>query len=111
MVAPPGWSLIVIASRRRHSIWTGLSATRGGRTTSLASGVSPERANSSTSGATSAAVWFIATAISSETILTTNSRVASTLRSVSLVWFIELVALRTAAQNKTVGGFEQTAEK
>jgi hypothetical protein len=43
--------------------------------------------------------------------LTTNSRVASTLRSVSLVWFIELVALRTAAQNKTVGGFEQTAEK
>src|SRR5258708_16175137 len=65
-------------------MWTCDSATRGGFTRSLGMGVRPAASNSSTSAAKSPDVIFICWAISSETMFTTNSRVADMLRSVSL---------------------------
>src|SRR5258708_31215242 len=59
------------------------SLTRGGVTTSLGIGVNPDASNSSTSGGNSVEQMLTSWMKSSETTLTTNSRVSSTLRSVS----------------------------
>src|SRR5580692_2199684 len=59
------------------------SFTRGGRTRSLATGVSPATANSSTPYGYSPEVTFIFSANSSLTMFTTNSFVARTFVSVS----------------------------
>src|SRR5580700_6611374 len=60
------------------------SLTRGGRTRSLDTGVSPDTANSSTPYGYSPEVAFIFAANSSLTMFTTNSFIARTLTSVSL---------------------------
>src|SRR5580658_8106990 len=60
------------------------SFTRGGRTRSLVTCVSPDIANSSTPYGYSPEVTFIFAANSSLTMLTTNSWVARTFTSVSL---------------------------
>src|SRR6185437_2857769 len=94
--------------RRRHSICAWLSATRGGATSSLASGVSPESTNSSTVGATLAEQAFICSANSSETIFTTNSFVARTFARVSLAG---KGPGRCAVTKQTTGGSAEQAIK
>ncbi len=79
----------------RHSKATGLSATRGGRTSAEASGVRPARANSSTSGPTDAEVSFIGSARARVARFQTNSPVDSALVTLSL-WPV--------LENPTMGG-------
>jgi hypothetical protein len=75
----------------RHSMFTGDSATRGGRTMSEGTAVRPATSNldparsmnSLTSAGYSAAVLFIASAMASTTTLTTNSPVSLMLARVS----------------------------
>src|SRR5207247_695784 len=70
-------------------------------TASLASGVRPLAANSSTSGGNSCEQTFIWAANSSDTTLTTNSPVASILRSVS---FLPPSLPRIMGEKQTTGG-------
>src|SRR5260370_17335837 len=77
------------------------SPTRGARTMSLGTGVSPEVSNSSTSGATSAEQMFICCANSSDTMFTTNSLVVRILFSVS---FVAASRPRTIGQKQMTGG-------
>src|SRR5215471_21512448 len=81
------------------------SFTRGGLTTRLGTGVSFACWNSSTSGAKSAEHTFIASAMSSPTMLTTNSRVARTFVMVSFA------GSRQTGQKPTTGGSAQNALK
>ena len=83
------------------------SATRGARTMSDAPGVNPATSNSLTLAGKSAAVRFMASAMSSDTMLTTNSPVASTLSSVSLL----LEPARRDDEKTMVGGLLATALK
>src|SRR5690606_35635617 len=73
--APCSWMIWVTL----HSKDTGLSSTRGTSTTLEATGVRPLRANSSTSGATAAQLWFIASASGRVARFQQNSPVASAL--------------------------------
>src|SRR6516164_1451864 len=88
-----------------HSMFTGDSRTRSGFTSVLATGVRPQMANSSTPAGYSPDVRFIFSAISSVTMLITNSPVARTFASVSLG------GSRTPEANVTTGGLAHTALK
>src|SRR3974377_1939388 len=88
-----------------HSMFTGDSLTRAGFTRVLGTGVRPEMANSSTPCGYSPDVIFLFSAISSGTMLITNSPVARTFASVSLG------GSRTPEANETTGGLAHTALK
>ena len=105
---PNGLALTDTISISLHSMLTRDSATRGARTRSLGVGVNPETTNSSISGGNSGAVRFILAAKSSETMFTTNSRVAATLRSVS---FCALSLPRTMGEKQIAGGLALMAVK
>src|ERR1051325_8336347 len=105
MFPPMGWAEISTICISRHSMLTGDSLTRGGRTTSLGSAVRPDIANSSTLAGNSAAHVFICSTMASLTTLTTNSPVARTLASVSFI------GSRQTGQKSTTGGSPQTALK
>ena len=81
-----------------HSSDTGESATRGGLTTLLGSIVMPRCAGSLSSKANAAEVLFTASSSGPWARLTTNSPVACTLRSVSLL---------PTDVNCTIGGLAQ----
>src|ERR1051325_8609651 len=85
-----------------HSMLTRDSFTRAGFTRSLGTGVSPESANSSTSGGYSPEHAFIFSAKSSLTMFTTNSPVASIFTSVS---FLGRSPPRIMGQKQITGGF------
>ena len=78
-----------------HSIATGACATRGGATRRLGSRAMPTWSNSLTCGGAFTLVALTASNSGSGVKLTTNSRVASTLRSESL---------RPTEVNCTIGG-------
>src|SRR5512142_3405299 len=108
ILPPPDWrGLMRMICVNRHSIDTSDSFTLGGLMQSEGMGVSPERANSSVPGDTSAEAIFIAPANDSETMLTTNSLVDSTLLRVSF----SLPSFRTVVANRIVGGLEHTPLK
>ena len=83
-------------------------ADLGGRTVTDGSAVTHANSNSFISGGASTDDKFIASASSSLTMFTTNSPVARTLLSVSLVF---PSTPRIMGQNTTVGGLEQTTLK
>ena len=94
---------------RRHSMAIGASATRGGCTRVAGATARPASSNSSTSGGYSPEVRFIRAARASSTTLTTNSRVASTLRSVSFLPSVP--APRNDDEKAMVGGSSVMAMK
>src|SRR5439155_19842560 len=73
-----------ISRWRRHSSWSGDSATYGGRTRSLGAGVSPDSPNSLVWRGHSPDVRTMASSSGSLTTFATNSFVSRMLRSVSL---------------------------
>ena len=85
-----------------HSRATGDSATREGRTCRLASRLSPTASNSLVPGGKAVPVAFTCSNRFSGARLTTNSRVASTLRRESL---------RPTEVNWTIGGSVQATVK
>src|ERR1700751_4795067 len=89
----------------RHSMLTCDSRTYGGFTRSLAAGVRPHSWNSSTPWGYSPEQTFMASAISSLTMLMTNSPVAFTFARVSLD------GMRKPFEKQTVGGSAQIALK
>jgi len=95
----------------RHSMLMGASATRGGFTFALGAAVRPVRANSSTSGGQSPDVRFMCSPRASSTTLTTNSRVASTLRRVSFLVRAEPRSPRSEDEKAMVGGSSVMAMK
>src|SRR3954469_15425849 len=102
---PFGFSLKSMICISEHSMLMRDSFTRDGFTTSLITGVSVDRWNSSISGGYSPEQTFIASAISSPTTLTTNSRVARMFAMVSFG------GLRHTGPNPTTGGSAQNALK
>lgn len=86
----------------RHSSATGEAATRGGATSSEGSRSMPTASNSSTSAGKSTALALICSRSGSGARLTTNSPVASMLRSESL---------RPTEVNWTIGGSVQATVK
>src|SRR5262245_2250970 len=84
------------------------SLTRDGLTSVLGTGVSPDCWNSSTSGGNSVEQTFIGLAKSSDTMLTTNSRVATMLFKVS---FLFPSLPRIIGEKQTTGGLALTPVK
>jgi hypothetical protein len=82
------------------------SATRGGRTTRLGTGVTPAKANSSCSGPDSIALAFMASTSARPTTLTTISPVVRALTSVSFSR-----PPRRPTDTTTVGGADETSAK
>src|SRR5690348_1267519 len=102
---PNGCRLTSIICITLHSMFTGDSRTPGGRTNSLGTGVKPPIWNSSTPASYSPEVRFIRSAISSVTMLTTNSPFARTFVKVSFG------GSRTPHAKHMTGGFAQITLK